>query len=215
MIDSYAKLPLGMYLEIRALQEDEAIDATDLRVKVVALLTGRTEREVLHAPIAESSEWFAAATFLEREAPPAPRIADVYEVGPFQLVPTRDLRKVITAQYIDFQGFAPGGEKQLPELLSVFLVPRGCVYGEDYDVAEVQQAIREALPVADVLALTAFFLRKYAALIRTSRSYLATMQRRERNPRKRELIRARMARMEALVAILSRTAGAGSPASTA
>lgn len=214
MIDSYAKLPLGLYLDIRALQEDGAMDPVDLRVAIVAALTGKTEREVLDAPIAESSAWFAAAAFLEHDADIPKRIADAYRLGDWDLIPTTDLRRITTAQYIDFQAFAPGGEKTLPQLLSVFLVPRGRGYNDGYDVAAVQQAIRDALPVADVLALSAFFLNKYARLIKTSRSFLERIRKQERDPRKKARIQMRLETLETLVETL-RTAGAGSPASTA
>ncbi len=214
MIDSYSKLPLGMYLDIRALQEDPAIDETDLRVKVCALLAGKTEREVLNAPISESAAWFRGMAFLSDEAPIARRIADAYQVGGFDLVPTTDLRKLTTAQYFDFQAFAPGGEAKLPELLAAFLVPRGKTYGDGYDVVEVQQAIRDALPVTDVLALSAFFLSKYAALIRATRCSLATMSRTEKIPQRKALIREMLANLEKTVLTFSRLAGGGSTALT-
>lgn len=213
MITSYSQLPLGLFLDIRALQEDESIDPIDLRIAVVAALTGKTEREVLDAPIAESSEWFAAASFLEHDADVPKRIADAYHLGEWELIPTTDLRKITTAQYIDFQAFAPGGEKTLPQLLSVFLVPKGRAYNDGYDVAAVQQAIRDQLPVTDVLALSAFFLTKYARLIKTSRSFLGRILKQERDPRKKARIRTRLATLETLVETLQ-TAGAGSPAST-
>lgn len=213
MITSYSQLPLGLFLDIRALQEDEALDPIDLRVAVVAALTGKTEREILDAPIAESSEWFAAASFLEHDADVPKRIADAYHLGEWELIPTTDLRKITTAQYIDFQAFAPGGENALPQLLSVFLVPKGRAYNDGYDVAAVQQAIRDQLTVSDVMALQAFFLTKYAGLIRTSRSFLGRILKQERDPRKKARIRTRLATLETLVETLQ-TAGAGSPAST-
>lgn len=213
MITSYSQLPLGLFLDIRALQEDESLDPIDLRVAVVAALTGKTEREVLDAPIAESSAWFAAAAFLEHDADVPKRIADSYHLGEWELIPTTDLRKITTAQYIDFQAFAPGGEKTLPQLLSVFLVPKGRAYNDGYDVASVQQAIRDQLTVTDVLALSAFFLTKYARLIKTSRSFLGRILKQERDPRKKARIRTRLATLETLVETLQ-TAGAGSPAST-
>lgn len=212
MIDSFDKLPLGLYLELRALPED--LDETDRTVAVVAALTGKTEREVLNAPIADFREWAAGAAFLNG-GPPAVRrrIADTYRLGAFELVPTTDLRKVTTAQYIDFQAFAPEGEARLPELLSVFLVPKGHAYGDGYDPVEVQQAIRAEMSVADVLALSAFFLTEYAKLIRASRSFLARLVRTEKNKARKEKIQARLTTLQTLLETLQ-LAGDGSPTST-
>lgn len=209
MIDSFDKLPLGLYLELRAIPKD--IDETDRTVAVIAILTGQTERDVLNAPIADFREWAARAAFLDQEPPTfRRRVADAYHLGGFELVPTTDLRKVTTAQYIDFQGFAPEGEARLPELLSVFLVPRGHKYGDGYDPVDVQQAIRDGMSVTDVLTLAAFFLTSYAKLIRASRSFLARLARTEKDKAKRERIRTRLQTLETLLETL-RLAGDGSP----
>lgn len=216
MITTYHDLPLGTWLEIQALPYDP-IDDTDYRIRVLSLLTGLSERDILYAPIAQVHEWARQAAFLERDAPEAGRIARAYQAGPYKLIPTADLRKVTTAQYIDFQTFAPGGEEKLVELLSVFLIPEGCKYNDGYDIAAVQQAIRQDLTVADAVALSAFFLTRYAALIRNSRISLARLLKREKDPGKREAIRARLAELEKLTESLltvSPPAGGGSPAST-
>lgn len=210
MIDSFDKLPLGLFLELRAIPEDP-YDETDRMVKIVAILTGKTEREVLNAPITDFREWAGRSRFLNDEPPTfRRRVADAYHLGGFELVPTTDLRKVTTAQYIDFQTFAPEGEPRLPELLSVFLVPKGHAYGDGYDPVEVQRAIRDEMSVTDVLTLSAFFLTSYAKLIRASRSFLARLKRTEKDKATRAKIQARLTTLEKLVETL-RFAGDGSP----
>lgn len=215
MITSHDQLPLGAYLDILALQERD-MDDIDRRVAILAILTGKTEREVLNVPIADVSAWSDAAAFLERPAAIPKRIASSYRLGGFDLVPTTDLNKITTAQYIDFRTFAPEGDARLVELASVFLVPRGKPYADGYDIAEVQQAIREELTVTDALALSAFFLTRYAALIRTSRSFLARLARTETDKAKAARIRKRLADLETLVETLTSlgSGGAGSQPST-
>ena len=216
MITSFKELPVGLWLDIRRLQE-EIPDETDRHVAILAVLTGKTEREILNAPLEDFREWSARAAFLTAPAPDVPsRIASAYKAGDFTLIPTTDLRKVTTAQYIDFQNFAPEGEKRIVELLSVFLVPQGLTYNDGYDVLDVQAAIREDLSVLDTLALSAFFLRKYVALIRRSRSSLVRLARTEKNPRIREAILTRLETTNTLVDLLTGlpASGAGSPTST-
>lgn len=181
IIDNYAALPLGVYLDILAAQRDIPEDL-DRQVRVVSLLSGLTEREVLNLPIAEYREMAGKTLFLT-EAPtryPSPRRK--YKCGEWVLVPTLDLARVTTAQYIDFQTFAPEGEARLAETLSCFLVPEGCEYNDGYDVAEVQRAVRDNLSTADALGLMAFFLSRLAALIRTTRTYLSRQRRRRMTP---------------------------------
>lgn len=206
--DTFAALPLGTYLDILAIQDDAARDEVDKQVATLALLTGASEREILNLPIAEYSGLAAAARFLgERPAIPS-RIAASYVCGPFRLKPTADFRKVTAAQYIDFQTFAPEGDARFVELLSVFLVPEGKAYNDGYDVLEVQAAIRADLSVLDALALSAFFLRRFAASIRATEISLYRLARKERNPRKRARMEARLKELEAAKASLE--AGAGS-----
>lgn len=192
-IDNYRDLPLGVYEQITAIRRDEDIDT---QVAVLALLTGRTEADILDLPIGEYTALSAKSAFLYTapEQKALPRVADAYRVGGFTLVPTKDLRKVTAAQYIDFQEYAKDVEHRFPEILSCFLVPKGCKYNNGYDVLEVQTAIRE-LSVADALALSAFFLSRYAALIRGTRISLEKARRRERNPERRARMEMELARL--------------------
>ena len=192
MIDNYKDLPLGIYEQICAVKRDEEIDT---QVAVIALLSGCTEREVLNLPIAEYAARSAAAGFLAAPPEKLPRVADAYRAGGFKLVPTRDLRKLTAAQYIDFQAFAPDADHRLVEILSCFIVPDECKYGDGYDIDDVHAAIRE-LSVADALALSAFFFGRYAALIRSTRISLERMRKRERDPEKMARIAESLARLK-------------------
>lgn len=208
IIDSYARLPMGTYLDIQAVNADETREDVDKQVGIIALLTNKSEREILTMPLADYRELAAAAEFLGEQPRIPHRIADAYVCGDFKLKPTRDLTKITTAQYIDFQTFAPEGEAKAVELLSVFLVPEGLAYNDGYDIAEVQAAIRANLTVLDALALTAFFLRRYAALIKATETSLSRRIRKERNKAKREKIETAMERLRRAKSLL--TAGAGS-----
>lgn len=167
MIDNYADLPLGRYLDIEAVSRDDALEDIDRQVRIIAILSGRTERDLLAAPIAEYADLAAKTAFLARPCP-AGRTARQYIAGDFTLIPTADLTKVTTAQYIDFQTFAPDADAHLVELLSVSLVPEGMTYNDGYDLADVQAAIREHLSVQDALALVADFFRRWLALTRAT-----------------------------------------------
>lgn len=208
IIDSYARLPMGTYYDIQAVNADETREDVDKQVGIIALLTNKSEREILTMPLADYSELAAAAEFLGEQPRIPHRIADAYVCGDFKLKPTRDLTKITTAQYIDFQTFAPEGEAKAVELLSVFLVPEGRAYNDGYDIADVQAAIRSNLTVLDALALTAFFLRRYAALIKATETSLSRRIRKERNKAKREKIETAMERLRRARSLL--TAGAGS-----
>jgi len=168
-IDNYRKLPIGKYLDIVKLCETE-MDDVDRRVKIVAILAGMTEDEVLNLPLTQFTEYSAASRFLDDYCPDnlIPGVSRSYPLGGFVLLPVTDMRKITTAQYIDFQTFSKDKEKNLVEMLSCFLVPRGKEYNDGYDILDVHDAIREEMSVAEVLALLGFFFKSWAASIQTT-----------------------------------------------
>ena len=171
MIDNYRNLPIGKYLEIVALSQDQSVDALTQQVKTIAILTGMTDEQVLALPIMEYKELAGKTIFLEKEYDGKLMVAKSYRVGGFELIPVKDFTKIITAQYVDFQTFSKEGEKYLVETLSTLLVPKGKKYNEGYDMTDVHKAIRENLSVADVLSLYAFFLTLLVKLIKDFRTF--------------------------------------------
>ena len=171
MIDNYRNLPIGKYLEIVALSQDQSVDALTQQVKTIAILTGMTDEQVLALPIMEYKELAGKTIFLEKEYDGKLMVAKSYRVDGFELIPVKDFTKIITAQYVDFQTFSKEGEKYLVETLSTLLVPKGKKYNEGYDMTDVHKAIRENLSVADVLSLYAFFLTLWVKLIKGFRTF--------------------------------------------
>ena len=171
MIDNYRNLPIGKFLEISALAKDESVDALTQQVKTISILAGMTEDDILSLPIAEYKELAGKTKFLEKEYGGNMAVAKSYKVGGFELIPVKDITKITTAQYVDYQTFSKEGEKFLVESLSTLLVPKGKKYNDGYEIRDVHKAIRENLSVADVLALSAFFLQKWVKSIKDSRTY--------------------------------------------
>ena len=168
-IDNYRDLPVGKYEEIVRLCDTE-MSEVDRKVAIVAILTGKTEDEVLRLPLPTFTAYSAKARFLERECPEnlIPGVARSYPIGGFVLIPVTDIRKITAAQYIDFQTFSKERETRTVEMLSCFLVPRGCEYNDGYDVLDVHRAIREEMSVAEMLALLAFFFGRFLQSTRTT-----------------------------------------------
>ena len=158
IIDSYSKLPLGLYQEIRGVSQNDALEEIDKQVAILAILAGVPDEEILHLPITEYKELVLKSAFLNPENITYHKVAKQYVVGGFELVPVTDYRKLETCQYIDFQTYAPDLDNRIVEFLSVILVPKGHRYNEGYDILEVQKAIREEMSVADGLSIAGFFM---------------------------------------------------------
>ena len=170
MIDNYKSLPLGKYLEICQVCKDKSLEELDRQVKILSILSDMSEDEILHLPIPKYKEMVAKSKFLEDVDKNEHKAARLYIVGDWQLVPTMDYRKMETAQYVDFQTFAPMVETHMAELLSCLLIPIGCRYNEGYELFEVQQALKDKLSVTNALSLLAFFLFRFKDLMKDSLS---------------------------------------------
>jgi len=206
IIDNYRKLPIGKYNEIVKLCETE-MDEVDRKVSIVAILTGLTEDEVLALPITDFTECCAKAKFIDLPCPETliPSVSKSYPVGGFNLVPVTDMRKVTTAQYIDFLAFSKDKEHNIVEMLSCFLVPKGMDYNEGYDILDVHNAIKEEMSVAEVLAVLAFFFGSWTRSLHSTLSYSERMARRVKDKGKRQMM------MERIAELRSTISGVGSP----
>ena len=157
IIDSYDKLSLGKYIEIQEIAKDESLEEIDKQTRILSVLTGETEEELLHLPIIEYKGLVAKSCFLNPDNIKHRQVAKQYVVGDFRLQPVTDFRKLETCQYIDFQTYAADLDNHLVEFLSVILVPKGHRYNDGYDILEVQKAIRDDMSVSDGISIVGFF----------------------------------------------------------
>ena len=173
IIGSYRELPLGSWMDIQSICKDESLEDLDRQVKIISILTGLTENQVLNLPIPKYKEYVIASRFLERESPDNhTRCAKSYRIGGYKCIPLSDYRKLSVAQYVDFQTFSKMGEDYFVQMLSCFLVPEGMTYNKGYDIVELQEAMREDLSVADALTLSAFFFKRCVLSIKDTLTFL-------------------------------------------
>ena len=206
IIDNYRNLPIGKYLEILSLSQDESVDALEQQVKTISILTGLTEDDVLALPITKYKELAGKTKFLENGYDGKLQVAKSYGLGGMELIPVKDFAKITTAQYVDFQNLSKEGDKYLVETLSTLLIPKGKKYMDGYEIEDVRQAIRENLSVADVLSLSAFFLTKFVKSIKDFQTY--SIKEIQKIPN-REMRQKLMKQMQEAMEIHSKTNGDG------
>ena len=209
IIDNYRELPIGDYQDILALCKDESLEELDRQVKILSILTKVDEDTLLNLPIQEFKVLTSRMGFLEKDLPTKViKLADSYKIGKFELVPVTDMRKVITAQYIDFQSFHQAGfEDHFVEILSCLLVPKGKKYNQDYDIIEVQDAIRKDLNVHDAASLYAFFIFSCRESIKDMLTFSLQETQKIKDKEKREKIQGQIKDQIHLL----ETSGVGSP----
>lgn len=209
IIQSYRELPIGDYQDILALCKDESLEELDRQVKILSILTKVDEDTLLNLPIQDFKVLTSRMGFLEKDLPTkVTRLEKSYKIGKFELVPVTDMRKVITAQYIDFQSFHQAGfEDHFVEILSCLLVPKGKKYNQDYDIIEVQDAIRKDLNVHDAASLYAFFIFSCRESIKDMLTFSLQETQKIKDKEKREKIQGQIKDQIYLLM----TSGGGSP----
>ena len=183
MIDNYESMPYQTFKRLLKACE-EATDDTQRTVSVLAILTGKSEDEILNLPIAEYGRLAQIAQFIG--IPPRNKpVHQEYQIGDFILEPTLRIKDMTAGQFIDFQQYVKNEDKDI-EMLSCLMIPKGHKYMDGYDIEDVQAALHEHLLTRDAIALKSFFtLSSVASLpnILTSseelRKKLTRKQRRE------------------------------------
>lgn len=186
IIDNYRDLPIGMYLDICEIDRREDIEELHKQVSIISLLTGISEEEIYDLPIEEYKVLAAKTQYLRHPYDGEVLTAKTYAIDGMLLQPVEDFRKVTTAQYIDFQTFAKDAEKNIVEIISTMLIPKGKKYNQDYDIIKLQDSLRKHLSVADALSLFAFFFVKYRQSIMDSLTYSREMAMKLRDPEKKK-----------------------------
>ena len=209
MITSYDTMPLGIYKQVCDIikQDEESIEARNVRI--IALLNGMAEEELLNMPLAELRQYSDTLDFLHAE-PKIGKPKKRYTIGQFVCEVQANPKRLTTAQYIDFKELSSVAGDKTEVLLSVFLVPHGHKYNDDYDIEEVQKAILEHLPVTEAQSILAFFLQRlHESTVNSMCCSLVLMgvARRRLKGEKKEEMTKKMEQMRE--AMLSYASGAG------
>lgn len=161
MVTSYKEMTLQMYEHLSKIAESDT-DDIEKQIQMVSVLTGKSVKEVEDLPISVYHDLAKKTVFLMREPAVEQIKSNTVKINERVYVITNDVTKITTAQYIDFQEYMKQG-KDLANVLSTLLVPKGEKYGEA-DFLEVKKDI-ERLPICTALGLYAFFLQRFAKLI--------------------------------------------------
>lgn len=170
MIKSYNELTVGKYQELRKL-DLEGLDALEQQVAILAILNDMDEEDVFNMPLPEYQQLAQDMRFLDqppvfnhKRCPKTIKIDDeVFDV-------VQDARTLTAGQYIDYQHYlgADNFDEQLPNILTVFVIPQGKGYCEDYDISELAQKFKDRMPIITALEISSFFLHQSHLSIKAS-----------------------------------------------
>lgn len=170
MIKSYNDLTVGKYQELRKL-ELEGLDALEQQVAILAVLNDMDEDEVFNLPLADYQKLASDMHFLDTQ----PVINTKHnpktiKIGGEEYDVVQDARDLTAGQYIDYQHYlgVEDFDGQLPNILTVFVIPKGKKYGEGYNMAELANTFKEKMPIITAMEISSFFLRQSLTSIKAS-----------------------------------------------
>lgn len=198
MIDSYDKLTLGKFLELRQM-DITGMEEIDIQVNIIAILNDMDEEDVINLPLPEYQKLAKQSVFLTSQPTPQNKLPKILKLNGKEYNVVTDVKNMTAGQYIDYQTYISyKEEKYLPHILSCIIIPKGEKYGQT-DIMTTIKTIEEYLPISVAVSLSAFFLNRWQSLTKATLTYLILrmkmMMRKTKNKREKVMMRKAMREM--------------------
>ena len=176
--NSPGDLPLAKYLKTLEIFNDESLSDLDKNIEILAIYADTTVDEILKLRpdeagfyMAEMSNVISSYKPSNSKHPKKIKINDqVYKVN-------YNIGKLNMAQYIDFQQTIVKKNylENLPALLSIFIIPNGHKYNDDYDIIELRRILENNITLDEALSIIFFSKMKSISLIKLKLLYYKLM----------------------------------------
>lgn len=163
MINKWSDVSIKKWKEIQSIaRNDKPYDENIY--EYIAVCADIPLEEVMTQPYEKTLEMAKNIQFIHKAPQPA-MIRRWYFLEGGRYRTLMNPMNMTTAQYIDFQTYGKDTDKNLKEVLSIFLIPEGKKYGE-YDITAAQKDIEENISIEEALGLAVFFITLFKLLIR-------------------------------------------------
>lgn len=176
--NSPGELPLSKYLKTLEIFNDKYMSDLDKNIEILAIYTDTTvddilklRPEVVGTHLADMSNVISSYKPSNSKHPKSIKINDnVYTVN-------YNISKLNMAQYIDFQQTIVNKNylENLPALLSIFIIPKGHKYNDDYDILELRNILENNMTLDEALSIVFFLKTKSISLIKLKLLYYKLM----------------------------------------
>lgn len=171
MIDSYRKLSIAKYDEIKKIMEKDAEDI-DKQVELIACLADMDVDKVYNLPLTKYEEMVEKISFLYEMPKPKPNLPSKLVIGDWKYRIMKNVEKMTTGQYIDLQTYLKN-DMGVAYILTTIIIPEGCKYGdENYNIDDLQKDIYNNLNIEDALSIAFFLHRKLQITIEGTLRFL-------------------------------------------
>lgn len=171
MIDSYRKLTIAKYDEIKKIMEKD-IEDIDKQVELIACLADMDVDAVYNLPLTKYEQMVNSIEFLYELPKPKSNIPSKLVIGDYKYTIMKNVEKMTTGQYIDLQNYMKN-DMGVAYILTTIIIPEGCTYDDgDYNIDDLQKDIYNNLNIEDALSIAFFLHRKLQYTINATLTFL-------------------------------------------
>ena len=171
MIDSYRKLSIAKYDEIKKIMEKD-IDDIDKQVELIACLADIDIDKVYNFPLTKYEELVEKASFLLELPKPKNNFPNKLSIGDRKYSIMKNVEKMTTGQYIDLQTYMKN-DMGIAYILTTIIIPEGCEYNDGkYNIDDLQKDIYNNFNIEDAISIAFFLRRKLQIIIESTLHFL-------------------------------------------
>ena len=176
--NSPGDLPLAKYLKTLEIFNDESLSDLDKNIEILAIYADTTVDSILKLRPDVVEEYFAEmSNSISSYKPSNSKRPKKIKINDQVYTINYNIGKLNMAQYIDFQQIIVKKNylENLPALLSIFIIPKGHKYNDDYDIIELRRILENNITLDVALSIIFFSKMKSISLIKLKLLYYRSM----------------------------------------
>ena len=194
--NSPGELPLAKYLKTLEIFNDASLSDLDKNIEILAIYADTTVDSILKLRPDVVEEYFAEmSNSISSYKPSNSKRPKKIKINDQVYTINYNIGKLNMAQYIDFQQIIVKKNylENIPALLSIFIIPKGHKYNDDYDIIELRSILENNITLDEALSIIFFSKMKSISLIKLKllyyRSMLKIMRWTTKNKQTKEMLR--------------------------
>lgn len=176
--NSPGDLPLAKYLKTLEIFNDASLSDLDKNIEILAIYADTTVDSILKLRPDVVEEYFAdMSNSISSYKPSNSKRPKKIKINDKVYTINYNIGKLNMAQYIDFQQIIVKKNylENLPALLSIFIIPKGHKYNDDYDIIELRLILENNITLDEALSIIFFSKMKSISLIKLKLLYYRSM----------------------------------------
>ena len=176
--NSPGDLPLAKYLKTLEIFNDASLSDLDKNIEILAIYADTTADSILKLRPDVVEEYFAEmSNSISSYKPSNSKRPKKIKINDQVYTINYNIGKLNMAQYIDFQQIIVKKNylENLPALLSIFIIPKGHKYNDDYDIIDLRRILENNITLDEALSIIFFSKMKSISLIKLKLLYYRSM----------------------------------------